>query len=155
MDKTPDITPRREKTDSERIVKDLMHCARFLRSKNDGKWSQRRVLMYLKKNGPVTQRVLLEEMGVRASSLSELLGKLENKGWVVKAKSDTDKRNYNVSVTEEGTAALEEMQALHQASIIELFSDFPAEDQAQLAQLLSKLRDQWREQEDCTCHHPK
>lgn len=151
MNKTPDTAPRREKTDSERIVKDLMHCARFLRSNNDGKWSQRRVLMYLKKNGPVTQRVLLEEMGVRASSLSELLSKLECKGWVIKEKSDTDKRNYNVSVTSEGLVALEEMQSLHQAAIINLFSDFPAEDQVQLAHLLAKLHNLWRERDENNC----
>lgn len=155
MNKTPDTAPRKEKTDSERIVKDLMHCARFLRSNNDGKWSQRRVLIFLKKHGPVTQRILLEEMGVRASSLSELLSKLECKGWIIKEKSDADKRNYNVSVTPEGLAALDEMQSLHQAAIIDLFSDFPAEDQAQLAQLLSKLHDLWRERGEGTCHSHK
>lgn len=132
----------------ERIIKDLMYCSGFLRSHTEGKGSQRRVLFFLREHGPLTQREILEEMGVRASSLSELLSKLEAKGYVKKEKSAADKRNYNVSITEEGILALEEMHAAHQAAMSDLLSGLEPDERRQLAALLSKLHDLWSERDD-------
>lgn len=136
----------------ERIIKDLMYCSGFLRNHTEGKGSQRRVLFFLHEHGPLTQRQILEEMGVRASSLSELLSKLEAKGYVKKEKSETDKRNYNVSITDEGIRALEEMHIKHQAAMSDLLSGFEPEERKQLAALLSKLHTLWSERDDDTHH---
>lgn len=137
----------------DRIIKDLMYCAGFLRNRSEEKGSQRRVLFILRERGPMTQRDLLEEMGVRASSLSELLSKLEAKGCVVKAKSETDKRNYNVSITAEGLQALEAMHARHQAAMSDLLSDLSPEQRAQLAELLETLREAWSKRPDAPPPH--
>lgn len=138
----------------ERIIKDLMYCSGFLRSHTEGKGSQRRVLFFLRERGPMTQREILEEMGVRASSLSELLSKLEAKGFVKKEKSEADKRNYNVSITPEGLLALDEMHARHQEVMHDLLSGLEPEERSQLAALLAKLHAQWSERDDTPpCHH--
>lgn len=141
----------------ERIIKDLMYCSGFLRNRTEGKGSQRRVLFFLHEHGPMTQRELLEEMGVRAASLSELLSKLEAKGYVQKEKSETDKRNYNVSITEEGIQALDEMHAKHQTAMSDLLSGLEPEERKQLAGLLCKLHTLWSERDDGThyCHGHK
>lgn len=132
----------------ERIVKDLMYCSSFLRNHAEGRGSQRRVLFLLREHGPVTQRQLLEEMGVRASSLSELLSKLEGKGYVKKEKSTADKRNYNVSITPEGIDALEELHRQHQAAMADLLSGLTPEERAQLSALLARLRADWSQRAD-------
>lgn len=132
----------------ERIIKDLMYCAGFLRNHTEGKGSQRRVLFFLRERGPMTQREILEEMGVRAGSLSELLSKLEAKGYVKKERSETDKRNYNVSITDSGLLALEEMHVKHQAAMSDLLSDLSLEERSQLAALLKKLHTLWSERPD-------
>ena len=137
----------------ERIIKDLMYCAGFLRNHTEGKGSQRRVLFFLRERGPMTQREILEEMGVRASSLSELLSKLEAKGYVKKEKSETDKRNYNVSITEDGIRALEEMHVKHQAAMSDLLSDLSPEERKQLAALLEKLHTAWSQRPDAPPPH--
>lgn len=137
----------------ERIIKDLMYCSGFLRNHTEGKGSQRRVLFFLREHGPTTQRQILEEMGVRASSLSELLSKLESKGYVQKEKSETDKRNYNVSITAEGLLALDEMHAKHQAAMADLLSGLEQEEREQLAALLSKLHTLWSERDDAPVPH--
>lgn len=143
----------------ERIIKDLMYCSGFLRNHTEGKGSQRRVLFFLREHGPMTQRRILEEMGVRASSLSELLSKLEAKGYVQKEKSETDKRNYNVSITAEGIRALDEMHTKHQAAMSDLLSGLEPDEREQLAALLSKLHSLWSERDDAPdppCgHRPK
>lgn len=100
----------------------------------------------------MTQQALLEEMGVRAASLSELLGKLEAKGYVKKEKSETDKRNYNVSITEDGIQAMEEMHMKHQSVMSDLLSGLDPDERQQLAALLSKLHTQWSEREDAPIH---
>lgn len=137
----------------ERIIKDLMYCSGFLRNHTEGKGSQRRVLFFLHERGPMTQREILEEMGVRASSLSELLSKLEAKGYVEKTKSQTDKRNYNVSITESGIQALEEMRAKHQAAMSDLLSCLAPEERKQLATLLEKLHTLWSARADAPEPH--
>lgn len=136
----------------ERIIKDLMYCAGFLRNHTEGKGSQRRVLFFLRERGPMTQREILEEMGVRAGSLSELLSKLEAKGYVKKERSETDKRNYNVSITDSGLLALEEMHVKHQAAMSDLLSDLSLEERNQLAALLKKLHTLWSERPDAPTH---
>ncbi len=128
---------------NDHIIRDLMFCSRYLRCNTEGKGSQRRVLFFLHERGPMTQKDLLDEMGVRASSMSELLSKLESKGFIQKEKSEADKRNYNVSITQDGLAALEEMQEQHRANMAELLSGLPDEDRAQLAKQLSNLRALW------------
>ncbi len=138
----------------ERVIKDLMYCAGFLRNHTEGKGSQRRVLFFLRERGPMTQREILEEMGVRASSLSELLGKLEAKGYVKKERSEVDKRNYNVSITEEGVQALEEMHAKHQAAMSDLLSGLSPAERTQLAALLAKLHTLWSQRPDAPPVHP-
>lgn len=132
----------------ERVIKDLMYCASFVRGYAGGRGSQRRVLFFLREYGPMTQRALLEEMGVRASSLSELLSKLEAKGYICKEKSETDKRNYNVSITPDGVLALEELNIQHRAAMNELLTGLEPEERAQLSALLGKLRGQWSERAD-------
>lgn len=137
----------------EQIIKDLMYCAGFLRNRAEGKGSQRRVLFFLRERGPMTQREILEEMGVRASSLSELLSKLEAKGYVKKEKSEADKRNYNVSITGEGVHALEEMHLKHQAAMSDLLLGLSPEERSQLAALLKKLHTLWSERPDAPAPH--
>jgi len=134
--------------DDEIIIGSLRYCASFLRYQTEGKGSQRRVLSFLRERGPMTQRDILEEMDIRASSLSELLGKLEGRGFVTKEKSEADKRNYNVSITDDGIRALTEMQSRYDLSMSDLLSGLDEAEKARLAALLEKLRCLWRARAD-------
>jgi DNA-binding MarR family transcriptional regulator len=127
------------------IIRNLRFCAGFLRHHTGGKGGQRRVLHSLCEHGAMTQRELLEEMGVRPSSLSELLGKLEVKGFVIKEKSSADKRNYNVSITGDGTREMEEMRTQYESAMSGLLSGLDEDEKIALAALLGKLRRQWSE----------
>lgn len=132
----------------ERIIKNLRYCAHFLRHHTEARGSQRRVLHLLGHHGSMTQRDLLERLGVRASSLSELLSKLEAKGFITKEKSEADKRNFDVALTESGVQALHEMQVQYNTVMADLLSGFDAEEAAQLDTLLQKLHDLWQERAD-------
>ena len=129
----------------EKLIHNLRRCGHYLRHHTEEKGSQRRVLFLLRRNGAMTQKDLLDAMGVRAGSLSELLSKLEGKGCIVREKSEADKRNYNVSITLAGLETLEELQQQYHASMAELLSGFPEEDKKALNALLEQLQATWPE----------
>lgn len=129
----------------ERLIHNLRRCGHYLRHNTEEKGSQRRVLFLLQRRGPMTQKDLLEIMGVRAGSLSELLSKLEAKGCIAKEKSETDKRNYNVTITPTGLDVLEELQQQYHDSMANLLSGFSEENKEQLNSLLEQLQATWAE----------
>ncbi len=129
----------------EQLIHNLRRCSHYLRHNTEGKGSQRRVLFLLHRRGPLSQKELLDIMGVRAGSMSELLSKLESKGCIVREKDETDKRNYNVSITPAGLDALTELQQQYHAAMADLLADFPDEDKAELNRLLEKLHATWQE----------
>ncbi len=132
-------------TPNEKLVYNLRRSGYYLRHHTEGKGSQRRVLHLLAKHGAMSQKELLDILGVRAGSLSELLSKLEAKGCITKEKSEADKRNYNVSITETGLQTLNELQQQYLESMTALLMGFPEEDKAELNRLLDKLNAFWQE----------
>ena len=133
------------RSQDERLVHNLRRCGHYLRHNTEGKGSQRRVLHLLSKRGAMSQKDLLDILGVRAGSLSELLSKLESKGCIVKEKSEADKRNYNVSITPAGLEMLEQLQQQYRAAMADLLSGFPEEDKEKLNTLLEQLQETWSE----------
>lgn len=129
----------------ERLIHNLRRCGHYLRHNTEEKGSQRRVLFLLHRRGPMSQKDLLEAMGVRAGSLSELLSKLEAKDCITREKSETDKRNYNVTITPVGLETLEDLQQQYHASMANLLSGFPEEDKKTLNHLLEQLQATWPE----------
>ena len=133
------------RSQDEQLIHNLRRCSHYLRHNTEEKGSQRRVLFLLHRRGPMSQKELLDTMGVRAGSLSELLSKLEAKGYIAREKSETDKRNYNVFITPNGLEVLEELQRQYHASMADLLAGFPEEDKAELNHLLNKLYTTWQE----------
>lgn len=66
---------------------------------------QGRILALLAVKPQTTQRELSYLLDMRQQSLSELLGKLEEKGYITRSKSEQDGRVTVVQLTEEGAAA--------------------------------------------------
>lgn len=143
-------TEENELSTDEKIIKYLRFCARFLKHYGGGKGSgsQRRVLLMLHRHGAMTQRDILDRFGTRASSLSELLSKLEAKEYIIKTRNETDRRNYDVSITSAGLEALEEMESEYKLTTTELLADINPEDKEILSKLLEKLHHQWSQRKD-------
>ncbi len=67
---------------------------------------QRRVLRLLSETESVSQQSLQEILAIRPGSLSELLGKLENKGLIARTQDEADRRKNFLSITDEGRRVL-------------------------------------------------
>ena len=98
-----------------------------------------RTLSVLADNDGATSRELCEILDVRPSSLSELLGKMEEHGLVTRQTSEEDKRAAKVLLTGEGKTAaanLKENMEKHAAEFSACFTD---EEAAQFCTLADKL----------------
>ncbi len=98
---------------------------------------QGRVLALLKAKPETTQRELSYLLDMRQQSLSELLAKLEEKGFVTREKSQEDGRVTVVRLTDEGVTAApspEQMQA--RADALDCLTD---EEREQLEALTNKV----------------
>lgn len=118
--------------------------------------AQSRVLALLRERSPVSQRLLMEELGVRSGSLSELLAKLERHGLIERTRDEEDKRGFVISLTAHGDALVAEHALRERELSAALFAPLDEEERSQLRALLQKLTDAWeRERGGEDCDHPR
>ena len=67
--------------------------------------------MTLLKQGNMTQRELQGILEIKSASLSEILAKIESEGFIQRVKSDVDKRQISLILTEEGRAEAQGIEA--------------------------------------------
>ena len=97
--------------------------------------SQERVLRMLASGEQMSQRHLQQLLRVKPGSMSELLGKLESKGYIERERDDDDRRKVSLKITETG---LEYLKTCGEDSD-DRFSALSAEEQETLKALLKKL----------------
>lgn len=119
----------------------IRKCAHFLN--NGYKLGQKRVITAIYHHQPITQSKLLEVLQVQAGSLSEMLKKLENEGWIIRTNDPEDKRNLHINLTPQGKKMAQEFITLRQEMIDSIFEGFSTEEKAQLHILLQKLINNW------------
>ena len=105
-------------------------------------YTQYIVMMVLWEEGPVNEKFLCEALFLKSNTLTPLLKKLTEKGYVKKEKDSGDERNLIVSLTDEGKA-LREKALCVPAGIAKEFHLTPEEAMA-LYQILYKILDQER-----------
>ena len=69
--------------------------------------SQERALTQIALRDGISQRELMEKLGIQPSSMSELLTKLENGGMIERRQNEEDRRYSNLYVSENGRRFLE------------------------------------------------
>lgn len=104
---------------------------------------QGRLLILLHLYGSLTQRELIELTGRRSATLSEQLDSMEKSGLILRSKNAQDKRNIDVTLTEQGQAAALQAMKNRQAFADALFSAMPLRKKQQLAGLLDSLLHTW------------
>lgn len=119
--------------------------------------AQGRLLSILTAKGEIERKELMELLGVRSGSLSELLGKLERHGCISRTRDENDKRGFMISVTDKGAAMISEHDAWIAEKENQLFSSLTDEEKAQLGAILTKLATAWKnaraEEGDEEAHH--
>lgn len=115
-------------------------CAHAFSHRVGGRRQRRaKILQCITDNPGVSQRELAEMLGVQPASVSELLIKLEQKGFVRREKLEADHRSIGVFPTEEAAAFLAACPSREDP--FQVLSDAERE---QLEQLLQKLITDWQ-----------
>ncbi|MDR1920676.1 MAG: MarR family transcriptional regulator [Candidatus Adiutrix sp.] len=113
--------------------------SRYHHNRGNTQHAQAHVLAVLKEREPMSQRDLMEMLNVRSASLSEILAKLERNGFTARERSDQDKRNFIISVTEQGRAMAEEHKKEHLKNAEAIFAPLSDVERQQLGELLEKI----------------
>ncbi|MGN1002705.1 MAG: MarR family winged helix-turn-helix transcriptional regulator [Oscillospiraceae bacterium] len=121
-------------------LRDISHTMRFL---FEGKGSQRRILIILSQEGPMTQRALTERLGIRPGSASEVIAKLENAGLLLRSSSEEDRRTADIALTDRGQALAREAAEQRERRHEEMFSCLSEAEKAQLLALLERINADW------------
>ena len=121
----------------------LMLQSSYLMQTREKYRGQGRLLILLYLHGALTQRELIELTGRRSATLSEQLDGMEKSGLILRCKSEQDKRNVDVKLTEQGEKAATETMRNRQAYADELFGAMPQRKKQQLAGLLDSLLHTW------------
>ncbi len=117
----------------------LHRCGHFLYHHSAGR-RQRLVLSLLQENGSMSQQDIQKAMNVQAGTISELISKLEHKGFVERSRDGTDRRKVTISLTEAGR----EIRALdHEKVLQDRYHVLSETEKQELSELLSKLLDSW------------
>jgi DNA-binding MarR family transcriptional regulator len=105
-------------------------------------------ILSLLAESPLSQKELLEKLGVRAGSLSELLGKLEHAGFITRSRDENDNRVVNVAITEAGKKFASQHRGNRAEAAEALFAALTDEEKTTLSGLLEKLHDAWRQERE-------
>jgi DNA-binding MarR family transcriptional regulator len=100
---------------------------------------QGRIMKLLKMQPEISQKDLSEILFMRPQSLGEILSKLEQKGYITRTPSDSDKRVMIVRLTDEGKNAVADEE--EQPDFDEMFSSLSDEEMAELGGYLSRISD--------------
>ena len=98
-----------------------------------------RLLTCVAANSNVSSRELCEMMDIRPSSLSELLARSEEEGWIIRTVDEEDRRIQRVSLSSKGQAAVQEMETVRQADLEKKTACLTEEEKIQFCILCDRL----------------
>ena len=98
-----------------------------------------RMLLTLQANDGASPAELCEVMDVRPSSMSELLGRMEENGLVRREMSETDKRATKVFLSDTGKDSVARIEAKFREENEQLAACFSEEERAQFCALCDRL----------------
>jgi DNA-binding MarR family transcriptional regulator len=106
-----------------------------------GARGQGKLLRMLLEHDGILMKDIVEELDIRPSSASELVAKLEKRGFIRTETDAQDKRAKRVYATEKALQYADRLKTAHSEMTTEVFAALTDEEQAQLLTLLRKVTD--------------
>ena len=129
-------------TDVE-LMRQMRRCGHLLYHKFSLNFSHNRILLTLSREGPMTQKTLMNKLQIQPGSLSEALAKAESAGTVERRRCEDDRRNFEIRLTQEGEKQAEAFENDRQELARLLFETLDENEKETLAAILDKLRGHW------------
>lgn len=131
-------------TEATRLMSLILQSSDLLRHKLYGK-GQHRVLYLLYRHGNMTQRELMNCRGIRSASLSEILCRMEENGFILRERSTGDRRKVRITLTDSGIREAERFGEERQETAEELFRILGSGQKQDLSDSLKRLTENWQE----------
>lgn len=109
------------------------------RSGYQGLYGNGRLLHELAKNDELPQKELARRLEIRPQSLTEALGKLEQAGYIVRKRSQTDKREQYVYITDLGRERSQKLREMRLQVATEMFGCLSDEEKETMYNLLTRV----------------
>ena len=138
---------RANETTEQQILHLLGYLGHYMYVMRGGLGGKQHVLKTLLLQGEMTQRELLELLHTSSAALSEVLGKLEREGLIKRGRSEADKRQLEVSLTEAGKGAAAEMVREEREFEKDSLDILSQEEKVDLLNRLDAIFDHWRKLE--------
>lgn len=130
-------------------MRDLGYFGHFLHLHTGGRSGKQHMLeRILDEGGTVGQRELQDTVPISSAALSEVLAKLESEGLITRTRSQSDKRQLDVSLTADGQAEAKLCAEKRAKFEEEAFSVLSEEERAQLLEVLDRLMAHWQKIEE-------
>lgn len=121
----------------------MRFCGHILYHRYPISMSQNRILLMLKREGPLKQKEILERLNIKPGSLSEIVSKVEAGGFVIRRKCKDDKRSFELILTEAGLTRANAFENELDEMAKEIFSSLEDVDKKELFRILGILEDKW------------
>jgi len=126
-----------------RLMRQMRWCGHLLYHRYSLNFSRNKILLMLRQDESLTQKAIMDEMGIQAGSLSEILSKLEDGGLIEKHRCEADKRNCRIRLTDAGRAQADAF-VLERAEMAQhLFEPLNPQEKQQLGEILRRLTQHW------------
>ncbi|MBC2331039.1 MarR family winged helix-turn-helix transcriptional regulator [Listeria swaminathanii] len=100
------------------------------------------ILMFLKRapNHELLPSLIAEKLGATRATVSKMLKAMEQKGWITKKTSISDKRSITIKLTEAGMHILENFLPINFQTVHLLFDQLTQDEMKQFSYLLGKIK---------------
>lgn len=98
-----------------------------------------RILKIIDISGAISQKKIAEIIHVKPQSMSEVIVKLENDGYISKAKNENDKRETLISLTLKGKERSKEIDEMRKQQALNFLNPLSEDEKETLLFLLKKL----------------
>ena len=121
------------------ITQRKYHMLEMRLSKYDLVKGQANLLILIRDNDGVTQNELAELVGIKDSSMSVRLDKLERNGYIVRETDSENLKRKRIYITPEGKTASIQCRKILREYEEKLYEGFSAKDKKQFQKYISKL----------------
>lgn len=120
----------------------LCRCGYIAERRGGRHRGQKRILQILVQSPRISQKELTERLNIEPGSMSEVLAKLEDKGFIQREKDADDRRKMLISLTGKGqNAAMQGSDSDADESMLDVLSE---EEKETLKKILQKLLEHWK-----------
>lgn len=130
---------------NNKLIWNLRDIGATMRRIREGKGSQRRILILLRESGATTQRALTERLDIQPGSASEVMGKLEAAGLILRTPSQADRRTSDIQLTAQGQAMADDAYVQREARHRQMFACLTDVEKSTLLSLLERVNASWDE----------